>query len=339
MKKFSIVVPIYNIKSKFFEECINSIKNQSYKNFEVIIVDDGSDETYKCDYEKIIKDDNRFSIITQENKGVSIARNNGVKKCTGDYLIFVDADDYIENNLLEKMINVISRYKECDVILFESYGESYDEEEYVKTLDKNERESLIKKLIDENNWLGDEYSIKHFGSVWNKCYRLEYLKCNNIELIPGIKYSEDVLYSIKVLFSSENIIYTNYPLYHYRIYGASTFDKYNKKADIDLLNFLIKLKELLVELGLYNKMYEAYLMKVYTSYQFAMTLKFFNKENNEKNNKNVWVQFNNNKFIREMILKINKSKLNLKGKFVVFFAKNNLYLPIKIIYKIKSNIR
>lgn len=339
MNKFSIIVPTYNIKKKFFEECINSIKNQTYKNFEVIIVDDGSEEEFNIEYNKIIKDDERFYIIKQKNSGVSVARNNGIKRCTGDYLIFIDADDYIENDLLEKMMKLIIKYNDCDVIIFENYGWSNNDKEYVKLLEREEIESLIKKLMDENNWLGDKYNLKHFGSVCNKCYKVEYLKNNKIELVPKIKYSEDVLYSIKALFLSDNIIYTNYPLYHYRIYGESTFDRYNEKADANFLDFIIKLKELLIELGIYDKMYQAYLIKVYTSYQFVMTLKFFNKNNKIEDNRNCWIRFNNNKFIKEMILKINKSNLNLKGKIVIFFAKYDLYFFIKFIYSLKNNIR
>lgn len=339
MYKFSIIVPTYNVKKEFFEECINSIKKQSYGNFEVIIVDDGSDEQFKRAYNNIIKNDERFFIISQENKGVSIARNNGVKRSTGEYVIFVDSDDSIKNNLLEKMVELINDNDKCDVIIFEHDGWSNDEIEYARLLENNEKNFLIQNLMDENNWLEPKNKLRHFGSIWNKCYKREYINEKNIELVPGIKYSEDVLYSIRALFFTNNIIYTNYALYNYRTYGESTFDRYNNKADINFIDFITKLKELLIELNLFDKMYQAYLIKVYTSYQFVMILKFFNKNNKNKNNKSSWKKFNNNELIKEMILKINKSKINLKGKIIVFFAKYNLYLLVKFIYVLKNNIR
>ena len=86
-------------------------------------------------------------------------------------------------------------------------------------------------------------------------------------------------------------------------------------------------------------MYQAYLIKIYTSYQFVMALKFFNKNNKSKNNKIPWREFNNNKLIKEMIFKIDKSKINLKGRLVICFAKYNFYLPIKLIYSLRNNIR
>ena len=339
MQKFSIIVPTYNVKKEFFEKCINSIKNQTYNNFEAIIIDDGSDGKFKKIYEDTIKDDERFFIITQRNLGVSAARNNGIKSCTGDYIIFVDSDDYIEKTLLEKMKELIKKYNKCDVILFEHYGWSSDSTEYVKKLEKDEKYILIQRLMDENNWLCEKSKLNSFGSACNKCYRKEYLYDNNIKFIEGIKYSEDVLYSIKALFMTDNVIYTNYKLYHYEIYGESTFDRYNEKADSNFIDFVIELKKLLIELQLYNSLYQAYLIKIYTSYQFVMNLKFFNKNNKSIDNKNSWKTFNNNKLIKEMIFKIDKSKINLKAKLVVFFSKYNLYLPVKLIYILKNNIR
>lgn len=339
MHKFSVIVPTYNVKKEFFDECINSIKKQTYENFEVIIIDDGSEQKFKKNYEDIIKDDKRFSIINQSNMGVSVARNNGVKKSTGDYIIFIDSDDYIEDNLLEKMKEVIDMYNKCDVILFEHFGWNKNEKKYTKFIQDNEKYTLIQQLMDENNWLDKSNELKHFGSVCNKCYRREYLCKNKIELVPNIKYSEDVLYSIKVLYKSDNIIYTNYELYHYRTYGESTFDRFNDNADSNFIDFIIELKKVLIELNLYDKMYQAYLIKIYTSYQFVMALKFFNKDNKNRDNKVSWKKFNNNKLIREMIFKINKSKINLKGRLVVYFAKYNFYLPIKLIYNLKNNIR
>lgn len=339
MYKFSIIIPTYNVKREFFAECIDSIKGQTYENFEAIIVDDGSEEQFKKFYEDFIKDDKRFCIINQSNKGVSLARNNGVKKSTGDYIIFIDGDDYIENNLLSKMRELIDMYNKCDIILFEHFGWNSNEKKYVKLIEDNEKYILIQQLMDENNWLDKGNELKHFGSIWNKCYRREYLCKNNIELVANIKYSEDVLYSIKALYMTNNIIYTNYELYHYRTYGESTFDRFNDKADSNFIDFIIQLKSILIELNLYDKMYQAYLIKIYTSYQFVMALKFFNKNNKSKNNKIPWREFNNNKLIKEMIFKIDKSKINLKGRLVICFAKYNFYLPIKLIYSLRNNIR
>lgn len=341
MRKFSIIVPVYNTKKEFFEECVESIKKQSYDKYEVIIVDDGSKKEYRENYCKIVKADNRFSIYSQNNLGVSVARNRGVQHATGDYILFVDADDWVEPDLLEKMNEIIDFYKnKCELILFQHYTE---QEEYkkqsIRLLDLKDKSKLIQRLMDENNWLNEESNLRHFGAVWNKCYKRKYIIDNFIKLEPDIKYSEDVLYSIKSLFLANNIIYTTYPLYNYRIYGNSTFDKYNKNANLDFLAFIRSLKRLLIELELYKSMYQAYLIKVYTSYQFVMTLKFFCKNREGIFDLNSWKKFNHEREIAEMLSAIDLSNLNLKGKIVVFCAKHDLFMPIRLIYALKKDIR
>lgn len=341
MRKFSIIVPVYNIKKEFFEECVESIKKQSYYKYEVIIVDDGSKKEYKEDYYEIIKGDDRFSIVSQCNSGVSIARNKGIQYCTGDYILFVDGDDWIEHTLLEKMNEIIDFHKnKCELILFRHYTvQETSEKQVIRLLDEVDKNKLIQRLMDENNWLNEDSDLRQFGAVWNKCYKRKFIIDNCIKLEPSIKYSEDVLYSIKSLFLASNIVYTTYPLYNYRIYGNSTFDRYNKNADLDFLAFIRSLKRLLIELELYNSMYQAYLIKVYTSYQFVMTLKFFNRNRQEKFDLKSWKKFNHEPEIGEMLSLVSLSNLNLKGKIVVFCAKHDLFIPIRVIYALKKGIR
>ena len=99
--KFSIIVPVYNVE-KYIKKCINSILNQTYKNYEIIIINDGSTDKSKKILESYKNIDN-IKIINQTNKGLSVARNIGIKNASGDYLLFVDSDDYIDNDLLENL--------------------------------------------------------------------------------------------------------------------------------------------------------------------------------------------------------------------------------------------
>ena len=96
--KFSIIVPVYNVEN-YVDKCIKSILNQTYKNYEVIIINDGSTDNSLNIINKY-KNNKKIKIITQKNKGLSNARNNGMKMATGDYLLFIDSDDYIEDKLL-----------------------------------------------------------------------------------------------------------------------------------------------------------------------------------------------------------------------------------------------
>lgn len=345
MNKFSIIVPCYNTKIEYFIQCVNSIINQTYDNFEVIIVDDGSTEENVRIYQETIEKDKRFTVISQKNQGVSVSRNRGIEESKGDYIIFIDSDDYVQCDMLEKINNIISSYENnelCDLVIFEHMEwNNKIKEMYIKVLDEEDKINIIQQLMDENNWLSCGGELNHFGSVWNKCYRKSFIVQNKIELESGIRYCEDVLFSIKSIYMSKKTVYTNYKLYNYRIYGNSTFDKYNENADKDFIKFIYKLKSLLLELRLYDKLKEAYIMKIYTSYQFVMILQMFNKGNSEsiKNNTKKWKSFKNNEEIKEMINKINIMKLNLKGKIVIFSARKNLYFLTGLIYRIKNNLR
>jgi glycosyltransferase involved in cell wall biosynthesis len=111
MKKWlvSIIVPVYNVEN-YVGECIESIKNQTYSNIEVIVVNDGSEDRSIEIINDMIRDDSRFTIINQKNQGLSVARNNGLKYAKGDYFFFVDSDDYIEKNCIEELLNLICKY-------------------------------------------------------------------------------------------------------------------------------------------------------------------------------------------------------------------------------------
>lgn len=106
--KFSIVIPVYNVE-EYIDKCLNSVLNQTYKDFEVIIVNDGSPDNSIQIIDRYVKMDDRFKVYSKENGGLSAARNFGVKKVSGDYLIFLDSDDYIEKDLLLKISEVAKR--------------------------------------------------------------------------------------------------------------------------------------------------------------------------------------------------------------------------------------
>lgn len=336
---FSIIIPVFNIENMFFKKCIDSIEKQTFKDFEVIIVDDGSDKDKLLYYKKTINNDKRIKIFSQKNQGVSDARNKGIHYANANYLIFIDADDWVENKLLEKLHSVIMKNNKCDIVCFDLVRKNNTFSKVEKVLNRNEILLIIQQMLDECNWLNTKSKIISFGSVWNKCFRKDYVIEHKIEFFKNVKYSEDVLFSIQALCKAKKIIYTNYNLYNYRIYGYSTYDKYNINANIDMILFIESLRILLQNLGLFNLFYKAYLLKVYTCYQFVMTLKFFHKQDNSIDNKKQWVDFTKNEFIQEMLHNIDKKILNLKGKIIVAFANINFYNGVKLIYKLKGTIR
>jgi len=109
----SVIVPVYNVE-KYLEECLDSIQNQTYSDIEVILVNDGSTDKSKEICGKYCKQDNRFQLLNQENQGLSAARNKGVEISTGEYIVFVDSDDIIKTNYLEKLMQYMA--EDVDIV-------------------------------------------------------------------------------------------------------------------------------------------------------------------------------------------------------------------------------
>ena len=109
MDKISVVVPVYNVE-KYLRKCIDSIINQTYKNLEIILVDDGSPDKCGEICDEYAKKDNRVKVIHKKNAGVSSARNDGIDNATGEYIIFVDSDDWLEDNAIEIMVDKLNEY-------------------------------------------------------------------------------------------------------------------------------------------------------------------------------------------------------------------------------------
>lgn len=186
-KLVSIVIPIYNVED-FLGNCLSSIKNQSYKNIEVLLVNDGSKDNSKKICDNFVEIDDRFKYFYQKNSGVSSARNNGMRNAQGEYITFVDGDDYLDKNHIEKMINGLSQ-SELAISGRKNVTENGIEAEF-----KNDRNIIFtrKELIDQILKTGIVYSFP-----WNKIYKLKILHDNSIQFDESLDYGEDLVFNIQ----------------------------------------------------------------------------------------------------------------------------------------------
>ena len=188
MSKVSFVVPIFNIEKKALQRSIESICGQTHQDIEVILVDDGSvnDALEICN--NAAKNDTRIHVIHQENQGVSVARNVGIQKATGDYLAFVDPDDYIDERFAENALSIAKDTNAQIVICqFRIIGEAMDglntmQVQEIQTAQVTELQS------DVMTQHFDSYSI---GSCWGKLFDVNFLKRKQLEFVPGMKKSQD----------------------------------------------------------------------------------------------------------------------------------------------------
>lgn len=204
--KISVIIPAYNSQDTI-ERCLNSIQNQTYKNIEIIVVNDGS----KDDTEKIVSDlqaeDNRIKLFSIPNGGVSNARNTGIDNATGDFITFVDSDDYIDQEMYQTLVDLTEEYNVQ--IAHCSYKNILPDGTIIKVGDNN-------KIIiqDHDEALESLISARFFsGSLCNKLYCANLL--NNLKLNEDIKYNEDVLLNYLLFDKVDKSIYIDKPYYNY----------------------------------------------------------------------------------------------------------------------------
>lgn len=222
--KYSIIIPVYNVE-EYLDSCLKSILNQTYSNYEVIIVNDGSPDNSDNIIKSYEKEDKRFKGYKKVNGGLSDARNYGLKYATGDYLIFIDADDYIENNYLEKVNDVLEKNKDIDVLKFK-----------IKLVDEGGN------LIRMENGLNKEgvtsfdelVKLEFLEPAWSYVYKLSFWKENNFTYLKGMIH-EDFGLTPEILMKANKIYYLNSYLYNYvqrngSIMSSNNKEKLHKKA-------------------------------------------------------------------------------------------------------------
>lgn len=206
MKKISIIVPVYNVE-KYVEKCIQSLINQSYKNIEIILVDDGSNDRSNKILDEYAKVDSRILTIHQKNKGVSATRNAGLKVATGEYVGFVDPDDYVDYQMYETMLKKIElNMSDLAVCGFSKVTELSDKEEIFEI--KDELLSPKKCVEDLFDFRGG-YAIK--PSVWNKLFRRD--KIGDLKFDENIGISEDLKFVVQYILKCNSIVYVKQAFY------------------------------------------------------------------------------------------------------------------------------
>ena len=205
----SVIVPVYNSKNTI-ERCVRSIKEQTYKDIEIIVVNDGSNDGTKQLLEKIIKNDNNIKLINKQNSGPSETRNIGIKEASGDFLMFVDSDDWIEKDAIEKMINIIKNYK-VDIVRC-NYNFFYCNSKIKKN---NILEKYKLKTIFSSDELLDSNFFKSnlWYTVWGQLIKRECI--HGIYFDIEKKIGEDLLFNINLYKKAFKIYFLNQPLYIY----------------------------------------------------------------------------------------------------------------------------
>ena len=225
MYKVSIVVPVYNVE-KYLNRCLNSLVNQDYKNIEIIIVNDGSPDNSQMIIDKYEKEySNVIKAFKKKNEGLSEARNFGLKKATGDYIAFIDSDDYVETNMISEMIKCASK-NNSDIVVCDIFDE-YENEGIVK---------IYKNVFTGDSSIFEEHKILlNRFSAWNKLFKVSLFSDKKLKFEKG-KIYEDLRLILKLYLKTNTISFIKKPLYHYVIRDGSIMTSSGLKKNLDIVS-------------------------------------------------------------------------------------------------------
>jgi len=321
--KMTFIIPVYNVE-QYLEQCIQSILDAWKKEKEILLITGNSTDKSNSICEQYNQSFKEIVVSYQNGKGLSNARNCGLKKATGDYVMFIDSDDYVNSDALQKRLDMIEKSeKEIDVLVSDYFAIGAME----RPLKKSQQIAETEKIQN-----GREYTKKFFcasGSIWNVwryIYRTEFLLNNHITFLENTK-SEDVFFTIQVFLKANRIAYFHFPYYCYRVRreGALT----TQINDSHVWDFLNILKNSMEEINnstdkkmagyLREKLQREYILNLPLAYEADIQKR---KETIRYYQKYVWI-----------LKDSRKKRYQFFYWWIYFFG---AYMPAFILYKIRK---
>ena len=255
--KVSVIMPIYNAYD-YLKPALESVLDQTLREIEIICIDDGStDSSYEL-IKEYQKQDERVRIVTETNAGPALARNNGIKRARGEYIAFLDADDFFEPNLLELLYNAAEE-KKLDIAVAEYDIYNSRKAVFEKAQPAEHEEILNQNEVTSKNENPDHILLSVNGAAWNKLFRRTFVIEKQLTFLPDVKIYEDVYFVVTAMCLAERVGKVFETLVHHRIYTdqsrAKMFRKYYSQVPVAYL----KIKEFMTHNGMYAPLSSSFL--------------------------------------------------------------------------------
>ncbi len=331
--KISFVVPIYNAQLHL-KNCVRSIMRQSYKDIQIILVNDGStDESLKICYE--LKDeDERITVICQKNSGVSAARNNGMMHATGEWIAFVDSDDCISKDYVETFEKYLN--EDFDFFCGDEVGHRGQKEINIELIERKQFALYEKGLLNKYAIVGGP----HLTSACGKLYRASFLKENGVLFPVCLKKSEDALFNQYVFHYARKGVYINKPIYYYRRCEKSASNKYDASSLDNYKKHLELLEQFLKHERIFAEMNADYQIRIIFHFFYCVATDFCHRDNpyNYKKRKERFKQGRKTAPFASGFENAEKVKLPLKERVLFYCIKYKCFLMVDVMFKIKRLI-
>ncbi len=263
--KISIIIPVYNVE-EYLKRCLDSVLGQSFKDIEIIAVNDGSTDSSREILKFYSEDHDNLVIIDQQNGGLSDARNHGLKVAQGKYVMFVDSDDFIVTDMVEKLYNKAEKDC-CDMVICG----------LIRYYQDTGKEEIEVPLFQEDQFLTGSEAAEHYladkginGYAWNKIYKKTLFQDNNIEYPKGMLY-EDSPTTFKLLWNSNRVSFLKEPMYYYVQRGDSITKVVKPKAITDFVKGVEDMGVYLKQKGIFEELKDVYMAAMISRNNIAAT--------------------------------------------------------------------
>ena len=242
MEKYfiTLIVPVYKVDYPKLKKCLSSISAQTAdtSSFEVLLIDDGSPDECPAICDAYAQEHSNVRVIHQKNQGLSVVRNVGVNNAAGEWISFVDGDDWLEPDYVEFAMQAVKQAPaDADLLIWDGYSETPKAAETIRFMNwaspelhiyKNEKkEKVIERILPRRLTDRDIRKCTCIGVTWARIYRRDLLIDNHIENVPGLRVMQDSVFNLWVLEYARTVCYQFKPVYHYSMYDASISKKYD----------------------------------------------------------------------------------------------------------------
>lgn len=319
-RKVSVIIPIYNVE-KYFRKCLDSVVNQTYRNLEIILVDDGSPDGCGLICDEYAARDERITVIHKKNGGLAAAKNSGMEIATGEWITFVDADDWLDIDLYEKVMEAIGD-SSPDIAVEGGYFYAYPKRDVPEV---NISEPFL--YTDKKDIHPIMNRISYFGLPWDKFYRLDFLRGHGLKNDVTCRAFEDYFFNFQAFDQAKSVLGVVHIGYHYRqeAEGNAFSRGYNPNKPQYNYDYICKLKSYVNEHGLGSEMSELVDVQALQAISVAMECYYMHPAN-KKSRHEIVREFRNMKtwpHFHEAIWSGKNSLLSIKQKIL----KISLRLP------------
>lgn len=334
----SIIIPVYNVE-KYLKKCLDSLCGQTLKEIEILLIDDGSTDGSGAILDAYAGRDKRVRVLHKKNAGVAAARNDGIRLAEGEWIAFVDSDDWLEPDMYEKAYQAVKN-TDVDILYFDAVKNfakrteswSHFDREFV-TDEKDVLDAMQRGVL---YFPMTPYPTKvPIAAPWDKLFRASLIKEHALCYIEELKTLDDMVFNVYALEYAKKIKYIKEPLYHYRMVEGSITNAYKKnRAELDRMVFwhLLRFAKEHKKDGAF---YQAIYARIIKSFAICFRLCFFHKENrlSFRERKQLIKEVMESEPYCEAFLKAEKKNLEKMLRPVYFCARRRLFFGMYCLYK------